>query len=243
MANRESKMLRLYLIEEQEVYRAVYHLIFGSRGSIDLVGVSPCIEAGVMRDVVSRFQPDVLLLGPKELRRHMIGELGEIRISNNGLGIILFLAFYEAGDVRLLQNVALSGKGGMAVLLKQSLDQLDELRGTVLAVNRGQVFFDPTLTTSRSEDAPVRRLLKQLTTRQSEILSLLAKGYTNPAIADTLCIDVKTVEHHLDSVYAKLKAGADFSDKHPRVCAAKLYLEAAQMEAASTLAGNHRESA
>ncbi|MFC1906768.1 response regulator transcription factor [Chloroflexota bacterium] len=66
----------------------------------------------------------------------------------------------------------------------------------------------------------------QLTARESEILGLLSKGYTNSSIANALFIDVKTVEHHINSMYSKLKAGSDFNDKHPRVSAARLYLEA-----------------
>jgi len=68
--------------------------------------------------------------------------------------------------------------------------------------------------------------LNQLTTREAEILSLLAKGYTNSAIAEALYIDIKTVEHHINSMYSKLRTSAEFNDKHPRVSAARIYLEA-----------------
>jgi len=67
--------------------------------------------------------------------------------------------------------------------------------------------------------------LKQLTTRELEILSLLSQGYTNSSIADTLFIDIKTVEHHLNSMYSKLKSDPDYNTKHLRVSAARLYLE------------------
>ena len=53
----------------------------------------------------------------------------------------------------------------------------------------------------------------------------MAQGYTNSAIAQALFIEVKTVEHHLNSLYSKLKADSDFSNKHPRVTAARLYLQ------------------
>ena len=53
----------------------------------------------------------------------------------------------------------------------------------------------------------------------------VAQGYTNAAIGQALYIDIKTVEQHLSSVYCKLKEDPQFADKHPRVSAAKLYLE------------------
>ena len=58
-----------------------------------------------------------------------------------------------------------------------------------------------------------------------EVLNLLSQGYTNSAIAGTLFIDIKTVEHHLNSIYSKLKADPDYGNKHLRVSAARLYLE------------------
>ena len=41
----------------------------------------------------------------------------------------------------------------------------------------------------------------------------------------SLFIDSKTVEHHLNNIYSKMKADTTFSEKHLRVSAAKLYLE------------------
>ena len=59
-----------------------------------------------------------------------------------------------------------------------------------------------------------------------EIISLLANGYTNSAIATTLCIDVKTVEKQLNNIYSKLKLDDEIADEHLRVSLAKLFLEA-----------------
>lgn len=114
----------------------------------------------------------------------------------------------------------------MALFLKQSLDQIEQLAGIILAASQGQVILDPALATFLFSEKTAYPFLTQLTSRESEILSLLAKGYTNAAIAQTLYIDVKTVEHHINSMYGKLRAEADFDNRHPRVSAARLYLEA-----------------
>jgi len=142
------------------------------------------------------------------------------------IGIVLLLVFYTAQDIDLLRKLALAGKGGMALFLKQSLDLTDQLLGIITSVNRGQVILDPLLTSFLLMEKTESPFLSQLTARESEILGLLSKGYTNSAIADALFIDVKTVEHHINSMYSKLKAGSDFNNKHPRVSAARLYLEA-----------------
>ena len=61
-----------------------------------------------------------------------------------------------------------------------------------------------------------------------EILDLLANGYTNAGIAKTLFLDIKTVEHHINSMYSKMKSIKDFAEKHPRVEAARIYLKATE---------------
>ena len=103
----------------------------------------------------------------------------------------------------------------MALFLKQSLDKIDQLCRTILAVSQGQVILDPPLATFMFAGKPECPFLKQLTTRELEILSLLSQGYTNSAIAETLFIDIKTVEHHLNSMYSKLKADPDYNYKAP----------------------------
>jgi DNA-binding NarL/FixJ family response regulator len=124
-----------------------------------------------------------------------------------------------------LRRLALCGESGLALFLKQSLDKVDQLCQFIVAVSQGQVILDPPLATFMFAGKPECPFLKQLTTRELEILSLLSQGYTNSAIADTLFIDIKTVEHHLNSMYSKLKADPDYNTKHLRVSAARLYLE------------------
>lgn len=167
----------------------------------------------------------MLMLCPKKLEVSIIDELEQIRMDYPKIGIVLLLIHCGSQDIELLRRLALKGGGGMALFLKQSLDQIDQLSRTIVAVNQGQVILDPQLASFMFAGKPKCPFLKQLTTRELEILSLLSQGYTNLAIANTLYIDIKTVEHHLNSLYSKLKADSDFSDKHLRVSAARLYLE------------------
>jgi len=141
------------------------------------------------------------------------------------MGIVILIVCYSSQDIELLRRLALCGESGMALFLKQSLDKIEQLCRTVLAVSQGQVILDPPLATFMFAGKPECPFLKQLTTRELEILSLLSQGYTNSSIAETLFIDIKTVEHHLNSMYSKLKADPDYNAKHLRVSAARLYLE------------------
>jgi DNA-binding NarL/FixJ family response regulator len=166
-----------------------------------------------------------MLLSVKKLDKEVIGELEKIRNAYPRMGIVILIVFYSSQDIELLRRLALCGESGMALFLKQSLDKVEQLCRTVMAVSQGQVILDPPLATFMFAGKPECPFLKQLTTRELEILGLLSQGYTNSAIANTLFIDIKTVEHHLNSMYSKLKADPDYNTKHLRVSAARLYLE------------------
>ena len=225
MVQTKSETVSLYVVEEQEIYREIYSYILPTRASVELLRVSPNGEMGIMTQAVSELCPDVLLLSVKKLDVNIIEELERIRNNCPRMGIVILLVFYSSQDIELLRRLALSGESGMALFLKQSLDNIDQLCRTILAVSQGQVILDPPLATFMFAGKPECPFLKQLTTRELEILSLLSQGYTNSAIAETLYIDIKTVEHHLNSMYSKLKSDPDYNDKHLRVSAARLYLE------------------
>jgi len=226
MAITESQTIRLFVVEEQEIYRELYKSILPSMAAVELLEVSSSEDLAKIDHFVASNTPDVLILSTKKLETNIIDSLEKIRVAYPQIGIVLLLVFYTAQDVDLLRKLALAGKGGMALFLKQSLDMTDQLMGIIMSVNRGQVILDPLLTSFLLMEKTESPFLSQLTARESEILGLLSMGYTNSSIANALFIDVKTVEHHINSMYSKLKAGSDFIDKHPRVSAARLYLEA-----------------
>mgnify|MGYP000191494859 CR=1 FL=1 len=229
MARMKPKRVRLYVAEEQEIYREVYKSVLSHdilRAPFDLLKISANDDAHALAQGVSELKPDVLLVGTKRLQASLIEGLEQVRSDQPKMAIVLLLVFYDAEGIQSLRRIASKGQGGMALFLKQSLDRVEQLSGIILAASQGQVILDPALATFLFTEKAAYPFLTQLTTRESEILNLLAKGYTNAAIAHALYIDVKTVEHHINSMYGKLKAEADFDRKHPRVSAARLYLEA-----------------
>ncbi len=220
-----SDSISLLVIEEQEIFRELYSYVLPRNANIDVLRVSGNGAKGSMIRAVAELTPSVMLLSTKKLDNDIIEELEKIRNSYPKMGIVILIVSYSSQDVELLRRLALCGESGMALFLKQSLDKVDQLCQTVLAVSQGQVILDPPLATFMFAGKPECPFLKQLTTRELEILSLLSQGYTNSSIADTLFIDIKTVEHHLNSMYSKLKADPDYISKHLRVSAARLYLE------------------
>lgn len=215
---------KLCIIEEQKIYHKLYETTFVPYYSIEILSASPKPD-GIINAVV-KYKPDDLLIGTKNFDKPFCDSVIEIRAKYPGTGIIIFLAQYNDSNADLLRHLAMVQGGGLALFLKQSIDSVEQLRDIVNAVSRGQLIVDPALSSalfSRNTDCP---FLRQMTSREEEILSLLANGYTNAAIARLLFIDLKTVEHHINNMYGKLKSVVDFDEKHPRVNAARLYLEA-----------------
>ena len=227
MTQTESRPVRLYVSEEQEAYRELYKAIFPATNSqVHLLQVATYDATNGLRKAVLEFHPDVLLVGTKNIHSNFISELERIRTDTPSMGIILFLVSCNAEKVKLIRKLAPVGDGGMAIFLKQSLDRTDQLCSTIVAVNQGQVILDPGLAALLFTDKPDDSFLRQLTARELEILHLVSNGYNNTAIAQVLCIEIKTVQHHLNNMYSKLKAQMDFDTKHPRVSATRVYLEA-----------------
>ena len=225
MERTATKSVRLYVVEEQEIYRDIYKSVATSEVPIELLQVSGNGNGKFFKPAVAEFSPDVVLISAKKLEMYIIEELERIREDYPKTGVVLLLGFCNPHDIELLRELAVKSEGGMALFLKQSLDQIDQLCRTILAVSQGQVILDPLLATFMFAGKPECPFLKQLTARELEILSLLSQGYTNAAIAGALFIDIKTVEHHLNSTYSKLKADPGYNNRHLRVSAAKLYLE------------------
>jgi DNA-binding NarL/FixJ family response regulator len=223
---RKSNVVRLYAVEEEEIYQEIYRKILPTRVPIELLEVSNDSDITSLRQAIKKYSPDVVMLSIKKPDVDTISELEHLRKDYPKIGILLLLESCSAQDIQSLRMLALRGNGGMALFAKQSLSQIDRLCKAISAVSQGQLILDLQLATFIFADKPESQILKQLTPRELEILNLLAQGDTNATIAQTLYIDIKTVEHHINSMYALFKQKPEFNGKHLRVSAAKLYLEA-----------------
>ena len=218
-----TKRVRLSIIEKEEIYRCAYELL-PKRGPIELLGVEADCAMSSFEHIVSTYRPEVLMLGEDRPEPEIIHELERIRLNYPNIGMVFSFLSYSYRDMELLRGLASKSEGGVAVFLKQSLTEIEQIIRIILAVAYGQTIIDPALTSLMFAGKPRHPILERLTSREAEILTLVSEGYTNAAIARALYIDIKTVENHLNSLYAKLRENGDFNDRHLRVTATRLCL-------------------
>lgn len=219
-----TKNSNLYIIEEQEIFRRLYQSLLATEYEIEFV--EDFFADQLSKSLSDKTNSNLLLISVKIMDENIFKKIIEISRRTSHPGIILLLLTCSQRDITFIRKLAAVNMGGFALFMKQSLDLSDQLVSLIQSVKRGQVILDPIISRMLLSSDSECPFLHQMTNREQEILGLLASGYTNAAIAKSLFIDLKTVEHHINNMYGKLRSVIDFDQRHPRVQAARLYLEA-----------------
>ena len=125
-------------------------------------------------------------------------------------------------EVSYADELLATGDGGVGYLLKDRVSDLDDFLGAVQAVAAGGTALDPLVV--RQLMGRNRDPLADLTPREREVLSLMAEGRSNAAIADALSVSLAGVEKHTQRIFAKLGLLPDDDAAHRRVSAVLRYL-------------------
>lgn len=220
-----TRLMKLYIAEEQQILREAYQSFFLPHQAIEVVGSSGDTSAESLLAAAATFQPNVLLMGIKVLQPTAIEKLEAIREQSPETAIVLLSAYFDVKGIRALREFSRGASVGCAYLLKHTIDTVEQLTQVVQSAGEGRVILDPAVMEGLIANAdPTSTVLKELSTRELEVLSWMAKGYRNGTIAEVLCLEPKTVERHINSIYSKL--GENTDSKHMRVHTTTLYLKA-----------------
>lgn len=145
----------------------------------------------------------------------------QLRRTDPGLPIVVLSQYVEQTYAAELLDSARPGTAGIGYLLKDRIGEVAEFIDALQRVAGGHTVVDPEV---------VRQLLRRrrdplarLTPREREVLSLMAEGRSNAAIARTLVVTEAAVAKHIGSLLAKLDLPPD-EDDHRRVRAVLAYL-------------------
>ncbi len=150
-------------------------------------------------------QPDVIVmdvtmpnLNGLEATRQIMRETPDAKV----------LALSAYGDEEYVHKLTEAGASGYLLKQTAAVDLIKAVRET----SKGNAFFSPEASKqlldhyrhSIVNGVPVRKDQALLTTREAEVLQLIAEGKPNKQIASDLCISIKTVEKHRQQVMNKL---------------------------------------
>ena len=224
------KTVRIFLAEEQQILKEAYLSFFSDQPAIEVLGSSDDTSADALLSAAQTFKPNAMLLGVKTVQQETVQKLNILRENCPGMGIVLLFAFYDMQGLKALREFSKETSSGCAYLLKHTVDTVEQLTQVIFSVVEGRIIIDPMVMEGLIKTGDANNtFLRELSPRELEVLSWMAKGYRNDTIADVLSRDVKTVERHINNIYSKLHSdreeGQDNS-RHPRVQAALTYLRA-----------------
>lgn len=221
-----TKPVKLYLAEEQQMLLKAYQSFFESHPSVEVVGSSGDTATESLIGAALALKPDVLLVGVKTLQPSTVEKLESFREHCSDVAFVLLSAFYDVQGIKALREFLKGSTVGCAYLLKHTIDTVEQLSQVVSSAKEGRVTLDPTIMEGLINAGEAHNtFLKELSPRELEVLSWMAKGYRNETIAAVLSREPKTVERHINSIYSKLQDVV--GSRHPRVHAVLLYLKAA----------------
>jgi DNA-binding NarL/FixJ family response regulator len=136
------------------------------------------------------------------------------------VGILLLSQYVED---RYIGELLAGGTEGVGYLLKDRVAEVDRFTEAVRRVGGGGSVLDPEVVAQmvgRRQEP-----LSELTDREREVLALMAEGYSNRAIAETIFVSERAVERHVTNIFSKLRLEAT-GQEHRRVLAVLRYLRA-----------------
>jgi len=179
-------------------------------------------------------QPDLVVLDvrmPPSFTDEGVRAALQIRERWPEIGILVLSQYVEeryateliSGDVAR-EGMATDGRGGVGYLLKDRVADVRDFVDAVRRVHDGGTVLDPEVVTQLLARVRQRDPLDRLTPRERTVLSLMAEGRSNAAIAQQLVVSDGAVEKHVSNIFSKLDLPPAQED-HRRVLAVLRWLE------------------
>ena len=203
--SRPSGRIRILIVDDHAVLRQALRLLLDAHQEVEVVGdVSNGREAV---ESAEKLLPDVVLMDMVMEGLNGLEATRQIRKRVPKTRVLILTGYMEDDQIMGALRAGASG-----YVVKKS--DVTELLLGIQAVHRGNTYFSSII----SDTVPISEFLWQaqkgegkagyelLTSREREVLQLIAEGYSNQHVAEDLFISVKTVEAHKAHIMSKLHA-------------------------------------
>jgi DNA-binding NarL/FixJ family response regulator len=193
--------IRVMLADDHPVYRDGLAALLGSVPGIEVVATAGTGEEAVAQ--AAELQPDVVVMDVQMPGIDGIEATRLVTADSPHIGVVVLTMAEE--DSTLFAAMRAGARG----YLLKGANQAEIVRA-ITAVAQGEAIFGPAIATRVAEffaaapAAAADQVFPQLTSREREILSLVAAGRSNAQIASTLFLSPKTVRNNVSNIFAKL---------------------------------------
>jgi DNA-binding NarL/FixJ family response regulator len=215
--------IRLAVGEDSLIVREGLRQLLGADPRLDVVAVVGDIDS--LSDACDTEHPDVVITDIRMPPTHTdegIRLARELRDRHPEMGVVVLSQFSDPIYALMLLD---RGSDRRAYLLKERVHNRAELTAAIDAVVSGGSMIDPKIVEElvRTRSQVERSPLNDLTAREREVLSEIAQGKSNSAIAESLFLTKRAVEKHINAIFLKLGL-ADADDVSKRVKATLMLL-------------------
>lgn len=193
---------KIVVADDHAILRQGLRALLSASDEISIIGEASDGQEAIR--ITNQLKPDVLLIDLSMPRMNGTEAIQVLRARQPDLKIIVLTVHRTEEYVRAALDAGING-----YLLKD--DTHNELLSSIHAVLNGQTYLSPSIcghvvnTYLDPNGALVHgSSLEALTTREREVIKLIAEGMTNKSIARQLFISVKTVEKHRSNLMRKL---------------------------------------
>jgi DNA-binding NarL/FixJ family response regulator len=216
-------VIRVVLAEDNALLREGVARLVGAEDDLDLVGMAADLPG--LLGAIEQWGPDVVVTDirmPPTGTDEGIQAATWLREHRPEVGVVVLSQYTEPTyALALLEH----GSAGRAYLLKELVAGADELARAIRAVAQGGSVIDPLVVDALVKARSRKREsgLSWMTPRETSILSEMAQGKSNAAVASALGVSERAVEKHINSIFSKLGLSEE-RDLNRRVKAVLVFL-------------------